>query len=203
MLLNLENFSSSKIYHLLTQAIIPRPIAWVVSENADASLNLAPFSFFTAISSEPPLIMLSVGLKPDGSEKDTRVNIVERKHFVVNIPSVDDCDQLSDSSATLASGVSELTEFGIETCLPDGWTIPRVAAAPLALECELFKTELITEKQLLIFGLVKSVYINDEIAELDEKQRLSIDAEKLQPLARLGANEYASLGQIIEKIRPA
>lgn len=203
MLLNLENFSSSKIYHLLTQAIIPRPIAWVVSENADASLNLAPFSFFTAISSEPPLIMLSVGLKPDGSEKDTRVNIIERKHFVVNIPAVDNCTGVSDSSATLAAGVSEVSEFGIETSLPEGWVLPRVSSTPLALECELFKTELITEKQLLIFGLVKSVYVNDDIAELDDKQRLAINAEKFQPLARLGANEYASLGQILEKKRPA
>lgn len=202
MLINLEKISSGQAYHLLTQTIIPRPIAWVLSENQDASLNLAPFSFFTAISSEPPLIMFSVGLKPDGAEKDTRLNIVQRERFVVNIPSIEQAEAVSASSATFEFGVSEVEQLNIETFTPEGWALPKIASSPIALACELYKTDRITEKQMLVFGLVKSVFVDDQIVGVDDKQRLSVNAEKVNPLLRLGANQYANLGQVLEKKRP-
>ncbi len=67
-------------YRLMIQAVVPRPVAWVLSDNGDGSLNLAPFSFFTAISSDPPLLMFSAGKKPDGTPKDTLHNVEERSH---------------------------------------------------------------------------------------------------------------------------
>ena len=79
MEIDLDSLSANGVYHTLTRTVIPRPVAWVLSENAGGDYNLAPFSYFNAICSDPPLIMISVGKKPDGSSKDTRVNITARR----------------------------------------------------------------------------------------------------------------------------
>lgn len=71
--INLDDLSSTEVYYTMTETLVPRPIAWVLSENLSGSYNLAPFSYFTAVCSNPPLIMISVGKKPDGSPKDTGV----------------------------------------------------------------------------------------------------------------------------------
>ena len=79
MLIDFEGMDPKDAYHILTQTVIPRPVAWVLSENPDGDFNLAPFSFFTPITSNPPLLMISVGKKPtEGVFKDTRVNIEAR-----------------------------------------------------------------------------------------------------------------------------
>ena len=75
MYVDITQLDPQQIYITLTQTVIPRPIAWVLSENANGSLNLAPYSFFNAVSSEPPLVMISTGLKPDGCPKDTRETV--------------------------------------------------------------------------------------------------------------------------------
>ena len=85
MYLDLSQLSASQVYFTMTQTLIPRPIAWVLSDNGNDSLNLAPFSYFNAVSSDPPLIMLSVGFKPDGTHKDTAINIEQRKDFIVHL----------------------------------------------------------------------------------------------------------------------
>ena len=85
MNIQLNNMPSTAIYHLMTQTIIPRPIAWVLSNNSDDSLNLAPFSYFNAVCSDPPLCMLSMGKKPNGTTKDTVANLIEEAYCVVHI----------------------------------------------------------------------------------------------------------------------
>jgi len=79
MELDISSLSPNQVYHTLIQSIVPRPIAWVLSENSDKSHNLAPFSYFTAVSSDPALLMFSLGKRPDNNaRKDTLVNITER-----------------------------------------------------------------------------------------------------------------------------
>ena len=89
MIIDFKQQSPANRYHIMTQTVIPRPIAWVLSENtsdnpatSEPSYNLAPFSFFNAICSHPPLPMLSVGHKSDGTEKDTSVNLLSGRDFV-------------------------------------------------------------------------------------------------------------------------
>ena len=103
MYVDITQLDPQQIYITLTQTVIPRPIAWVLSENANGSLNLAPYSFFNAVSSEPPLVMISTGLKPDGRPKDTRENIEQRRDFLVHIASVAQLEDLNASSATLSA----------------------------------------------------------------------------------------------------
>lgn len=94
MHIDFKTLSSSERYHLMTQTVIPRPIAWVLTESSKANYNLAPFSYFTAVSSQPPLMMFSIGKKPTGERKDTVVNLERQQHCVVHIASAfSQCDR--------------------------------------------------------------------------------------------------------------
>ena len=203
MQINMAELSAADAYFTMTQSIMPRPIAWVISENEDNSLNLAPFSYFNAVASDPPLIMFSVGVQPDGTKKDTLRNIEDRDQFVVNIASVSQLPDLNQTSATLPYGTSELEENGIKTTEIEGFSLPRVAQCKLAMCCTTYEIKTIgNNHQSLIFGEVQSIWIDDDCAGINEKGRLKIDADKIEPLARLGAGEYASFGQILTAKRP-
>lgn len=186
----------------MIQTLVPRPIAWVLSENANSSYNLAPFSYFAGVSSDPPLLMLSIGEKPGGEPKDTRVNIIEREHFVVHIAHGEQADQLNESSRVLAAGESEITAADIELAKFTGVSLPRLAGCRVAFACKRYRVEAITDSQTMILGLVTHVYIDDAIAQYDDKQRLSVDVNGLNPLARLGGDEYALLGKTFSIPRP-
>jgi flavin reductase (DIM6/NTAB) family NADH-FMN oxidoreductase RutF len=198
MYLNLSDLSASQIYMTMTQTLIPRPIAWVLSDNGNESLNLAPFSYFSAVCSDPPLIMLSVGKKPDGSHKDTYTNIEERQDFVVHIASIDQLDALNQSSIALPHGESELDELNIELTPVSGSRLPRISLSPIAYICKRYDIQEIgNSRQKLILGEVLAIEIDDTACELGDDNRLKVDARKVNPLLRLGAGEYASLGEVL------
>ena len=201
--INLDDLTSTEVYHTMTQSLVPRPIAWVLSENVSGTYNLAPFSYFTAVCSRPPLIMISVGKKPDGSPKDTRANIEARGDFVVHIAGRGMIKELNESSATLPAGVSEVDKLGLKTIPFAGFRLHRLEACPIAYACSLYEIREIGDApQALIFGEVKKVYIDDQVCREDEKGRVLIDSALLDPLARLGASEYAALGEVINLPRP-
>ncbi len=203
MQINLAGLKAADVYFTLTQTVIPRPIAWVLTENKDSSLNLAPFSYFNAVASDPPLIMFSIGLQPNGTKKDTLINIEERGHFVVNIASVQQLPALNQTSATLPYGASEVEKNAIKTEALEGFALPRVAECKLAMSCNTYELKTIgNNNQSLVFGEVQSIWIDDDCAEVNEKGRLKISAKNIEPLARLGAGEYASFGEILTAVRP-
>ena len=200
--------SSAANYFAMVQTIIPRPIAWVLSKTADDNFNLAPFSFFTGVCSDPPIVMISVGKKGEGHEagieKDTRRNIRERKHFVVHIPN---CTQLNDvnlSAKTLDFGVSEIDEQSLPLKKFEGFELPRLADTKVALGCTLYRyDEIGNTNQAIIFGEIKQFYVDDTIASVSATGRLSIEADGLNPLARLGGSLYSALGEKLLAKRPA
>ena len=203
MILNLSQLKPAQVYFHMIQTLIPRPIAWVLSEIEDDRYNLAPFSYFNAVCSDPPLIMLSVGKKPDGSFKDTRVNIEQRREFVVHIAHREMLQDLNQSSATLDADVSELDQLGIETTAFEGSRLPRIEACRIACACECYDIhELGSTPQSIIYGKVNHIYIDDDITSVNDKGRLTVHADKLEPIARLGADEYMSFGDIIRMARP-
>lgn len=202
MYIAMDDLSVSQRYFTMIQTIIPRPVAWVLSDNGDNSLNLAPFSYFAPVSSAPPLLMISIGKKPDGTEKDTRRNILERRDFVVHIASKDMAQAVTDSSATLPFGQSELETLGLETTDFNGFAVPRLATAKVACACRLYDCKMIGDlPQAIIFGEIEQIYIADEVSE-EKEGRLLVDAEKLDPLARPGADQYWVDGRIIRIARP-
>lgn len=203
MNLNFSEFSANQRYHLMTQTIIPRPIAWALTDSGNGQFNLAPFSYFTAVSSAPPILMISVGNKPNGDKKDTLVNVINNKKMVIHIASAQDAAAVTQSAESLPHGESELTKSALKTTTFDNFSLPRLAHCDIAYGCELYEMkELGDVPQSLIFVEVKQVYINDDVIELDKKQRIKVHADKVNPLARLGGGEYAAITEPFDIIRP-
>lgn len=203
MLIQLDQLSPAQVYFTMIQTLIPRPIAWVLSENADGGLNLAPFSYFTAVSSDPPLIMISTGRKPDGGPKDTRVNVEQRSDFVVMIPHAALLEPMNASSMTLPAGESEVTKLGLETTPFEGSRLDRLADCRVAYACQRFEVlEMGNAPQALLFGRVGAIYVDDTALSTDAKGRQKIHADRLDPVCRLGAGEYALLGDLQRLARP-
>lgn len=202
MNIDLSSLSSSNIYHLMTQTIIPRPIAWVLSENTNKSMNLAPFSYFNAVCSDPPLCMLSMGKKPNGAFKDTATNLVEGAYCVIHIAHVEQAETVTATASTLAYGESEVKHNNITLIEQQDWPLKRIADCPIAYLCKVHSTsEIGNSPQQLVFVQAISLYLNDTVVN-EKDGRMYINALSVNPLARLGANQYASLGDLISKSRP-
>ncbi len=203
MLLNFSEYSANQRYHLMTQTIIPRPIAWVLTDSNNGSFNLAPFSYFTAVASEPPLLMLSIGKKPNGDDKDTVLNVLRNKELVIHIASEQHAQLVTQTAATLAHGESELTEAALSTTPFEGFSLPRLTQCDIAYGCELHEVKYLGDTpQTLIFAEVKQVYINDAVADIDSKNRIKVHADRVKPLARLGGGEYATISAPFSIARP-
>jgi flavin reductase (DIM6/NTAB) family NADH-FMN oxidoreductase RutF len=203
MNIDLSRLSTSEVYSTMAQTLIPRPIAWVLSDNGDGHYNLAPFSYFSAVCSDPPLIMFSVGKKPDGSPKDTRVNIETRREFVLHIPSWDLLEPMNESAATLPAGVSEIDAQGLALTEFSGFRLPRLRDSRLAMACELYQIQEIgSAPQALIFGRILNIYIEDGAVEKNAEGKLRIRPERLDPVGRLGGPNYTKLGRIMTLPRP-
>ncbi|MDF2152329.1 flavin reductase family protein [Vibrio sp. CAU 1672] len=202
MNIDLTTLAPTQVYHLMTQTVIPRPVAWVLTDSGTDNYNLAPFSYFTAVSSRPPLLMLSVGKKPDGEIKDTTRNVLETGKLVIHIAAEAFAQQVTATSASLAHGDSELVRAQLETTPFDGFELPRLKDAPIAFACKLHEViEMGDTPQSLIFAEIEHVYINEKVVSFDG-DRLSVDALAVNPLARLGGSEYATLEKTFAVARP-
>ena len=202
MIIDCGKQTSDQNYFTLIQAVIPRPIAWVLSDNGNGAYNLAPFSFFNAVASDPPLIMLSVGWKDEATRKDTWVNIEQRRHFVAHVPSVENLKEVAGSSATLAHGVSEIDQMHIPVEKVEGQRLPKLKGPKVAFFCEKYSIqELGGEQQALILGKINHIWLDDRVVQ-STNGRLTIDPKGLDPLARLGGPHYAALGGIFTMKRP-
>ncbi len=203
MIIDMSELSPPQAYATMIQTIVPRPIAWVLSENEDAGFNLAPFSYFNAICSDPPLVIISIGKREDGSDKDTRVNIEARREFVIHIAHREMANDLTQSSATLPAGISEVEELKLPLTAFERFRLPRLADARVAFACTLEKSERIgSGGQCLIFGRIEHVYADDGVVELDAKKRTKFMAERIDPIGRLGGGEYTTFGEKFFIARP-
>jgi flavin reductase (DIM6/NTAB) family NADH-FMN oxidoreductase RutF len=183
--------------------VVPRPIGWISTVDQVGRVNLAPFSFFNAIAEAPPMVMFSAyGQVDGGGVKHTRLNVEETGEFIVNIVSADMGDIMSQTSALYPRGVDEMAANGLEAAPSRLVKPPRVASAPAALECRLWKILDLPSTDpeyagALILGEVVGVHIEDEI--LTDGR---VDAKKLRPLARGGYAEYFSDAQVTRMRRP-
>lgn len=193
MYFDFSEMSAGQIYYKMIETIAPRPIAWVLSRNNDNSLNLAPFSYFNGVCSNPPILSLSIGKKKDGSLKDTRRNIDEREEFMINIPHVELAQKVTDSAKPLPENDSELDLVDLETVDCEGFSVPRLKNTRIAFLCKKHQiVEVGSTPQALILAEILGVYVDDKFINADEKQ--SINTIALNPLARLGGNDYCEIG---------
>jgi len=203
MQIDFSDYSANQRYHLMTQSIIPRPIAWVLTDSGNENYNLAPFSYFTAVSSKPALLMLSLGKKPNGDNKDTLTNVLKNKKMVIHIANEQQAGLVTQSAATLEHGESELTKSGLSISSFENFALPRLSQCDLAFACELYEIkELGDAAQTLIFVEIKHLYLSEKVVEQDAKGRLNILADKVQPLARLGGGQYSGITAPFSLQRP-
>ena len=192
--------SPGAFYSVLLQTLIPRPIAWVLSRNGNGTFNVAPFSFFNGVSSEPPVLMISVGRKDDDSRKDTWANIAERSDFVVHIAPAGMARAVVETSAPLPNGESEVDLARLVTVPVEGEPLPRIEGPRAAYFCG--RREIIeVGEQALILGNIRRIWL-DDAAVRREGGRIRVDPLALDPLARLGGQAYSGLGKIFDVERP-
>jgi len=201
MEIDLAPLSEADTYALLTQTIIPRPIAWVLTDNAtpkEDDWNLAPFSFFNGISSEPPMVMFSVGSwDVAGRTKDTLANLRRSPNCTIGIASQSSILQVQQTASQLAPGVSETSEYKISTSSWD-WDTPLIDSCKINFAATLAKEVKIDESsQILVFARITKIWVADEAVDKDYKDRIVIDPQVIDPLLRLGAGKYGSLGAVI------
>lgn len=192
MLIEPNTLDPEATYKLLTGVVVPRPIAWVTTLSPSGVVNLAPFSAFTFVSNMPPMVGINVGRK-DGVMKDTGSNILRSHEFVVHIPDTALLEAVHQSSVEYPAEVSEVVELGLQTLPCRHVAPPRLAAAPVAMECRLHRA--------IAFGDTGSEFMVGEICAFHIHDHLlvggKIDTATLQPICRLGGPNYALLGEIV------
>jgi len=207
MNLDFSTYSANQRYHLMTLTIIPRPMSWVLTDSVykstEQSFNLAPFSYFPAVSSDPALLMISIGKKPNGDLKDTLTNVLNTKEMVIHIASEQQAALVTQTAATLEHGDSELKATNLTTVNFEGFSLPRLEQCDIAYGCKLYEIkELGDLPQTLVFVEVTHLYVNDQVVDMDEKQRIKVHADKIKPLARLGGGEYVAINTPFTLQRP-
>jgi flavin reductase (DIM6/NTAB) family NADH-FMN oxidoreductase RutF len=194
------------MYKLLIGCVVPRPIAWVSSVDAHGVRNLAPFSYFMAITHDPPTIAFSAsprGVEVAGvrGKKDTLSNVEATREFVVNV--VDDAlaEAMNVTSGDYPPGVDEFAQAGL-TPLPSVQVkAPRVAAAPISMECRL--VQILPVGNLphhLVIGEVVHLHLRDDVYDPASGR---IDMRRLRPVGRLAGQMYTHVHDIFEMKRPA
>lgn len=188
------------LYEILTAAVSPRPIAWVSTMGADASHNLAPFSFYNVFSAVPPVLGFATGYAgPDKTPKDTLANIRANGEFVVNMVDSRVMTAMNETSASLPYGQSEFERAGLTMAPSQVVTLPRVAEVRIAFECR--RRDIIDlGGSALILGDIVSVYVADDL--MGEQGRPMLDAEEMDTIGRLGGEDYLGLKGLKRLVRP-
>ena len=184
-----EDSTVNDTYKLMAQTIIPRPIAWVVTED-EGVVNIAPFSYFIGLSSSPATVLISVGHKADGSEKDTLANIRKHKKCTICMVQERDLEKMHFSSKGLSHAESEAEQFNIETTIENENFPPRISTAPVVYYCTLNQEiDLGGGSTIPLVLNVEEIFVDDEA--ITDKEKLTIS---FKPVARIGKS-YAFLGE--------
>ena len=174
-------------YKVLTSFILPRPIAWVTSLGPTGVVNAAPFSFFNAFCEDPPLCMFAANRKPNGQDKDTFLNIQRTGEFVVNIADEPLAKAMHESSGDFAPEIGEPDYLGLKLAPSAKVAVPRLADAPWAMECKLWKLIDVNNDRRLIMGEGIHFHIRDELWD-DKAMRVHMD--RYHPIGRMFADRY-------------
>ena len=196
-----KQLSERENYKFLIGSIIPRPVAFVTSISEEGVVNAAPFSFFNIVSSNPPMISVSIQRK-NGELKDTARNIRANEQFVVHIVDAENVEQVNETSANLPQNKSEIEHAGLSLVKSEKVDVPGVNEAKIRLECELETAlELGGDEENpgcdLIIGKVVCYHIEEKLYEGGR-----IDPIGLGAVSRLAGNDYAKIGTQFTIERP-
>ena len=184
-------------YKLMVSTIVPRPIAWVVTQSAAGLVNAAPYSFFNGIAGDPPLICISIEGRGGGVRKDTAVNIRESGQFVVNLVNDDMASAMVVTAIDFAPSVSEVSEARLTTAASVRITPPRIAQSPVAFECETYRTVELPHDRDLVIGRIIYMHVTD--AAVLDAARCYIDTPALDLVGRMhGGGGYCRTRDVID-----
>lgn len=196
-----DQLSERENYKFLTGSIIPRPVAFVTTLSETGVLNAAPFSYFNIVSSNPPMISISIQ-RQQGSMKDTARNAEAQSAFVVHISDESYVEELNATAQPLPPEESEISLTNLSAVNSEKIRVPGIQEAKIRMECMLEQKITLGETKEgpscdLLIGRVVQYHIREELYENGR-----IDAKELAPISRLAGNFYAKLGDIFELKRP-
>lgn len=201
-----KQHSYTDVYKLMIGAVVPRPIAFISSIDTHGIFNLAPFSYFTICSSNPPFAIFSpVHRGPDQPPKDTLRNVKETGGFVVNIVSEDFLPQMNLTAADYPSEIDEFVISGLTPIPSECVQAPRVKESPVQMECALKDVITLSDKPgggSLVIGEIILIHIAKEVLADSEKSVFKIDPDKLKAVGRMGGPTYTRTRDRIDLERP-
>lgn len=200
MFQKISELDTPQIYHHLVHGVVPRPIAWVSTQDAQGITNLAPYSFFGVASVNPPVLTVTAVPARDKLEKDTLANLLATKECVVNVVTEDQIAPMNASCANFSAGQSEIDALHIPTVTSQLVHPPGVAAAKVRFECTLRDTIEIAKQPaggILILLDVVGIHIDESVAMGQQ-----INGKALKALGKLGGNDYCTTSEQITLARP-
>jgi flavin reductase (DIM6/NTAB) family NADH-FMN oxidoreductase RutF len=183
MLFDFETLATQDRYKLLVSTVVPRPIAWVVTQDTQGRLNAAPYSFFNVFSADPPVVVFGIGGRKPGNVKDTGQNIRETGQFTVCLVNQATAEPMNITAIDFPPEVDELEAAKLTTAPSSKVKPPRIAESPVAFECERFLIVELNTDRALVLGRVVAMHVRDDCV-LDAK-RCHIDTPKLDLIGRM------------------
>lgn len=197
MLYDFTQLSAKDTYKLVVSTIVPRPIAWVTSQNAAGLVNAAPFSFFNAMSGQPPILVLGIGQREEGGPKDTLRNIQETGQFVINLVNEKLARAMNVTATPFAYGINELEQAELRTAPCQMVKPPRILDSPVAFECERLQTIDVCEANTIVIGRALAMHIQDEYLLDPDKHYVNTPA--LELVGRMhGAGWYTKTHELFQ-----
>ncbi|MDO9434276.1 flavin reductase family protein [Hydrogenophaga sp.] len=191
-----DRLDTDTAYKLLVGCVVPRPIAWITSVSETGCVNVAPFSSYNYVATSPPMLAVNIAMRAsDGSIKDTARNIEANGEFVVNVSTEENLELVHRSAQEFPPDVSEAEMLGLELLPSRHVRAPRIAIAPVQMECRLDQIVMLGRGiNRLFIGEVVAFHLRDDVYR-DGR----VDSARLRPLSRLGGPNYAALGEIFER----
>jgi flavin reductase (DIM6/NTAB) family NADH-FMN oxidoreductase RutF len=191
---NPAELSEAEAYKLLASVVVPRPIAWISTIGKDGVCNAAPFSFFTAIATKPPIVGVSIGLRR-GAKKDTLRNIENSRDFVVNLVTLPLAGAMNITAVDFPPTVDEISEVRLTAVRSDKIAAPRIAESPVAMECRLLRILILGQsRHRFVLGEVVQYHLNEEVLS----GQFQVDALKLNSVGRLSGSWYCRVDSLFE-----
>ncbi len=190
-------------YKIINSTITPRPIAWITTVSASGVVNAAPYSFFNAVGTEPPLVVLGLLKEPRGRTlKNTASNIIDNGEFVVNLVCEADAEKMNECAVDAPADVSEIDYAGIATEPSVVVAPPRIATSPVSFECRKVTALDIGTQQTVVLGEILMVHVRDEF--ITDRERVYFDTPAMKLIGRThGSGWYVRNGDSFQMQRPA
>ncbi len=188
-------------YRLLSDTIVPRPIAFISTLSENGSVNVAPYSFFNGVSSNPPAVMFAIGFKSDGTKKDTLRNIEQTGEFVVNTVAEWMVEAMNQCGAEYPYGVSEVEQVGLTSLPSVVVTPPRIKESPVHFECRVISLHQVGRQEAgastVVIGEIVRFHIHAAAWQAGR-----VREDEIKPVSRLGGVRYSNVESAFELARP-